>query len=218
MNKIAIFDLDGTLLDTIADLAAAANHALDSFGYPTHETNAYRFFTGSGLNMLFFRALPEDARNEEEVLKVRQAFVDYYRLHSEDTTAPYSGIRELLMDLSAQGVALAVASNKYQEATRELVAKYFPEIEFAAVFGQREGIPVKPDPRIIEDILLATGYSKENVFYVGDSDVDMLTAKGAGVKGIGVTWGFRPKEELQLHEPFAMADTPSEVARICLGL
>ena len=216
MNKLAIFDLDGTLLDTIADLATAANHALAVHGYPTHAVNDYRFFVGSGLNMLFFRALPAEARSEEIILKIRQEFIAYYNLHSEVQTAPYPGIQQMLRDLSDQGVALAVASNKYHEATVALVKKYFPTINFTAIFGQREGIPVKPDPRIVEDILDVASLAKESAFYIGDSDVDMKTAIHAGVRGIGVSWGFRPKAALAEYNPYALVDSPDEVVKVIL--
>lgn len=208
MTKIAIFDLDGTLLNTIADIAAATNHALSLYGYPTHECNAYRFFVGSGINMLFFRALPEEARTEKVIAKIRVAFKEYYKVHGEDQTRPYDGICELLAELQEKGVALAVASNKYHEATTALVRKFFPEFEFAAVLGQREGVPVKPDPQVIYDILEQTGFSKEEVLYIGDSDVDMLTANAASVKGVGVGWGFRTKEELMSHNPYAFIEDP----------
>lgn len=214
MIKIAIFDLDGTLLDTIADLAAATNHALSLYGYPVHECDRYRFFVGNGINMLFYRALPEEARNEEVIAQIRTAFKTYYKEHGEDHTCPYEGIYELLAALQEKGIALAVASNKYQEATSALVRKFFPDFEFTAVLGQREGIPVKPDPRIIDDILQMTGFAREEVLYIGDSDVDMLTAKAASVKGVGVGWGFRTKEELLSHDPYALIGNPLELLEL----
>lgn len=144
MKKLVIFDLDGTLLNTIADLAAATNQALQYYGYPTHETEAYRFFVGNGINKLFERALPEGERTEENVLKIRSQFIPYYDEHNADLSRPYPGISELLKTLQQQGIMIAVASNKYQAATRKLIAHYFPEINFVEVLGQREGIPAKP--------------------------------------------------------------------------
>ena len=149
MKKLVIFDLDGTLLNTIADLAAATNQALQYYGYPTHETEAYRFFVGNGINKLFERALPEGERTEENVLKIRSQFIPYYDEHNADLSRPYPGISELLKTLQQQGIMIAVASNKYQAATRKLIAHYFPEINFVEVLGQREGIPAKPDPSIV---------------------------------------------------------------------
>lgn len=138
MKKLIIFDLDGTLLDTIADLATATNQALTLFGYPCHETDAYRFFVGNGINKLFERALPEDARSEENIQKIRSEFIPFYNLHNADLSHPYPGIPALLKTLQEKGLKIAVASNKYQEATRKLIHQFFPEIDFTEVLGQRE--------------------------------------------------------------------------------
>ena len=196
-KKLAIFDLDGTLLDTVADLANATNYALSLCGYPTHPTEAYYQFVGNGINMLFFRALPEDARTEENVMRIRSLFVPYYNEHNADDSRPYAGIPELLQILQDKEIIIAVASNKYQQATKKLVQYFFPNIRFAAIYGQREGIPVKPDPTIVNDILEETGISRARTIYIGDSGVDMQTAHNAGVESIGVTWGFRDEDELR---------------------
>lgn len=197
MNKrLAIFDLDGTLLDTVADLANATNQALAQCGYPTHPTDAYYQFVGNGINKLFFRALPEEARTEENVMRIRSLFVPYYNEHNADDSRPYPGVSELLRTLQAQGVQIAVASNKYQQATAKLVHHFFPNIHFAAVYGQREGVAIKPDPAIVADILNDTGISRADTIYIGDSGVDMQTARNAEVESIGVSWGFRSVEEL----------------------
>lgn len=197
MNKqLVIFDLDGTLLDTVADLANATNQALAKCGYPTHPTEAYYRFVGNGINKLFARALPEEARTEENVQRIRTLFIPYYNEHNADDSRPYPGIVELLTHLQDQGIQLAVASNKYQQATAKLVGHFFPGIRFAAVYGQREGIPIKPDPTIVNDILSATGISRARTLYIGDSGVDMQTARNASVESVGVTWGFRDEEEL----------------------
>lgn len=211
MKKLVIFDLDGTLLNTIADLANSTNHALASLGYPTHEVAAYPFMVGNGINKLFERALPEGEKTEESVLRVRQAFVPYYDVHNADDSSPYPDIPELLERLQAKGIQLAVASNKYQAATEKLVAHYFPNIRFVAVFGQREGIKVKPDPTIVYDILKIAGVAKEEVLYVGDSGVDMQTAINAGVSSCGVTWGFRPRTELEVLHPDRIVDKAKEI-------
>ena len=170
MKKLVIFDLDGTLLNTIADLAAATNQALQYYGYPTHETEAYRFFVGNGINKLFERALPEGERTEENVLKIRSQFIPYYDEHNADLSRPYPGISELLKTLQQQGIMIAVASNKYQAATRKLIAHYFPEINFVEVLGQREGIPAKPDPSIVNEIMTKAGVKQEDILYVGDAN------------------------------------------------
>lgn len=211
MKKLCIFDLDGTLLNTIADLAQSTNHALHTLGFPTHAEEAYRFMVGNGINKLFERALPEDARNEENILHMRQVFIPHYDKHNADLSRPYKGIPELLESLQAAGFLLAVASNKYQAATEKLVARYFPTVRFIAVFGQREGIAPKPDATIVEDILRLSNIAKEEVLYIGDSGVDMQTAANAGVTACGVTWGFRPRTELEEFHPEYIVDKPEEI-------
>ena len=214
MKHLVIFDLDGTLLNTIADLAQSTNYALKELGYPTHEEDAYRFMVGNGINKLFERALPEGEKTEANVLRVRQKFVPYYDLHNADKSLPYPGIPELLADLQTQGIQLAVASNKYQAAAEKLIAHYFPSIHFVAVFGQREGIPTKPDPAVVHEILKIADMTSTDTLYVGDSGVDMQTAINAGVTSCGVTWGFRPRTELEAFHPDYIVERAEEIARI----
>lgn len=211
MKKLVIFDLDGTLLNTIADLAAATNQALKHYGYPTHDEEAYRFFVGNGINKLFERALPESERTEENVLKIRSRFVPYYDEHNADLSRPYPGITELLLSLQSKGIKIAVASNKYQAATRKLIVHYFPEITFVEVLGQREGIPAKPNPSIVNDIIAKAEVVQEEVLYVGDSNVDMQTAHNAGVTAVGVAWGFRPRTELEALHPAHIIEKAEEL-------
>ena len=206
MKKLVIFDLDGTLLNTIADLANSTNHALKKLGYPIHKIEEYNFMVGNGINKLFERALPEGEKTEENVLRVRQEFVPYYDKHNADESKPSPGIPALLEALQSKGIQLAVASNKYQAATEKLVAHYFPNIRFIAVLGQRDGVKVKPDPAIVEDILRIANVEKKEVLYVGDSGVDMQTAINAGVTSCGVTWGFRPRTELESFHPGYIID------------
>lgn len=201
MKKLVIFDLDGTLLDTIADLAAATNHALQSLGYPTHPAGTIRTFVGNGIGKLLERALPEGERTDTNVQRMRSFFVPYYDAHNADLSTPYPGIAALLEALQSRGIGVAVASNKYQSATEKLVRHYFPAIRFAEVLGQREGIAVKPDPGIVYDILRTAGTAAEQALYVGDSGVDMQTARNAGVDAVGVDWGFRPRAELEEYHP-----------------
>lgn len=211
MKKLVIFDLDGTLLNTIADLAQSTNYALKQNGFPIHEVHEYNFFVGNGINKLFERALPEGEKTEENILRVRKDFLKHYDVHNTDYSIPYPGIPELLCQLQQAQIQLAVASNKYQEATYKLVTHYFPEIDFVKVLGQREGIPTKPDPTIVYDILAATQIPKEDVLYVGDSGVDMQTAHNSGVTACGVLWGFRPKTELENFTPNLLVNKPSEI-------
>lgn len=211
MKKLIVFDLDGTLLNTIADLAGATNHALASCGYPTHEVDAYRFFVGNGINKLFERALPEAERNETNIREIRSLFIPYYNIHNADLSRPYEGIGHVLETLQTKGCLLAVASNKYQEATTKLIRQYFPEISFLRIFGQRENVPTKPDPSVVFEIMQAAGVSAGETAYIGDSCVDMQTGQNAGVETIGAAWGFRPRTELEAYHPAFIADTPEEL-------
>ncbi|MBR4846249.1 MAG: HAD family hydrolase [Bacteroidaceae bacterium] len=213
-KRLAIFDLDGTLLNTIADLAMATNQALEKCGFPIHPIEAYPMFVGNGINKLFERALPSEARTEENILRVRAHFLPYYDEHNADLSTPYPGIVALLEQIQEAGIQLAVASNKYQRATEKLIRHYFPRIRFATIFGQREGVPVKPHPQVVEDILAIVPTKKEEVIYIGDSGVDMQTALNAGVQSIGVTWGFRPKEELMQHSPTYLVDRAEEMVEL----
>ena len=215
-KQLVIFDLDGTLLDTVADLANATNQALEQCGYPTHTTDAYYKFVGNGINKLFARALPSEASTEENVLRIRSLFVPYYDEHNADYSRPYPGTTELLETLQAEGLLLAVASNKYQEATLKLVHHFFPTIRFAAIYGQREDVPIKPAPDIVYDILRDTGIAKEATLYVGDSGVDMQTAMNAGVESVGVTWGFRSEEELRENKASHIVHAAEEIKAIVL--
>ncbi|KAA6332565.1 Phosphoglycolate phosphatase [termite gut metagenome] len=211
MKQLVIFDLDGTLLNTIADLAQSTNHALRKLGFPTHEEKAYNLMIGNGINKLFERALPEREKTPENILRIRAEFIPYYDEYNTDKTLPYPGIVELLQTLQEYGKMIGIASNKYHAATLKLVSLYFPEINFTAVFGQREGITPKPDPTIVYDIMEMAKVSGDKVLYVGDSGVDMQTAKNSGVTSCGVTWGFRPRRELEDFHPDFIVDRAEEV-------
>lgn len=212
--RLFIFDLDGTLLNTIADLADSTNYALNQYNWPTHPTESYRFFVGNGIHKLFERALPEGEKTPENISKIREQFLAYYSAHNMDRSEPYPGIPALLQTLHEKDIRLAVASNKYQEATRKLVEHFFADIPFVAVFGQREGIAPKPDPTIVEEILSIAGINREETLYVGDSGVDMQTALNSGVTACGVTWGFRPRAELEQFNPAFIVDNPQEILHI----
>lgn len=212
MKKLVIFDLDGTLLDTIADLAMATNHALQESGYPTRPVDEIRTFVGNGINKLLERSLPDSEKNEANTLRLRTHFLPYYDAHNADLSTPYPGISLLLQELQEKGLMIAVASNKYQTATVKLIHHYFPNISFVEILGQREGVPVKPDPSIVFDIIQKAGVSKEETLYVGDSNVDMQTAHNAGIDAIGVAWGFRPRAELEALQPLAVIDKAEELS------
>ncbi|MBQ9073344.1 MAG: HAD family hydrolase [Muribaculaceae bacterium] len=197
MKQLVIFDLDGTLLDTRADLGMASNYALEQLGYPTHPLSAYPMYVGNGVKRLLARVLPPGTDTPERVEELRSVFKEYYDAHNTVHTSPYPGITELLEILQNRGVKLAVASNKYHDAVVKLIKHYFPGIEWAAIEGQKEDRPVKPDPSIVFEILSQNPTPKADVLYVGDSGVDMETARRACVDSVGVTWGFRQVSELR---------------------
>ena len=209
---LIIFDLDGTLINTIDDLGQACNHALSACGYPTHKIEDYPRLVGNGINKLIERALPEEHRNEATVLRLREYFVPYYDAHNCDLTRPYEGIPALLQALKAQGHTLAVASNKYQAATEKIVAQLFPDT-FDVVLGERDGVARKPHPQIVYDILLDRS-DKSETLYIGDSLVDAETAQAAGVKLVLCTWGFCTEEKLATANPDYMVHHPAEILPI----
>lgn len=211
-TKLVIFDLDGTLVDTLADLAAAMNTVLARAGYPTHPVADYRFKVGNGVAKLVARSLPEAARRQPEVVdETLQQFLDYYNRHDMDATAPYAGIPELLAQLKARGLKLAVASNKPHAAAVEIVHHYFGADLFDCVYGQRPGAPVKPDPAIVHDILHTLDVPAGQALYVGDSAVDMETARRGGIPSVGVLWGFRPEAELREAGARYIVSQPAEI-------
>lgn len=215
--RLVIFDLDGTLLNTIADLAAATNYALKQYGLPMHNEEEYKLFVGNGINKLFECALPEDKRNDEYVMKIRSEFLPYYDAHNSDLSKPYPEMNSLLADLQGKNIQIAVASNKYQAATVKLVKQYFPDINFCEILGQREGVPSKPNPTIVNEISEHSGICKEEIIYVGDSCVDMETGKNAGVRTVGVSWGFRPRTELEAYKPDFIADDAVSLHKYLFG-
>lgn len=209
---IIIFDLDGTLLNTIDDLGHACNHALSHAGFPTHPIEEYPRMVGNGISNLIRRALPETERTEETVLRVREFFVPYYDEHNCDYTRPYDGIHDVLKTLKAQGHLLAVASNKYQAATEKIVTHFFPGV-FDVVFGERDGIPRKPDPQIVRDIIskLSTLNTQLSTLYIGDSLVDRDTAENAKVPFVACSWGFVPRSQLIEANIPHIIDRPEEL-------
>lgn len=218
MKQLVIFDLDGTLLNTIADLGSATNYALEQCGFPVHPLSAYPRFVGSGITKLLERVLPESSRTPEQVETLRTYFKQYYGEHMMDKTEPYQGIPDLLEQLTAKGVKVAVASNKYQAAVEKLINFYFPDIPWSAIEGQKEGVPVKPDPSIVFEILSKVPTPKAGVLYVGDSGIDMETARRACVESAGVTWGFRSVAELRENYADHIVETPNTILRIACNI
>ena len=195
--KIVIFDLDGTLLNTIGDLAASVDYVMRSRNLPEHTDAEYRQMVGGGIKRLVERALPAElAANESYVEECVAQFRRYYVDNIDRYTVPYEGMCDLLHRLRKEGVAVAVASNKFQHGTDRLVTKFFGDVDFVAVEGNREGAPLKPDPQIVNNILQKAGLDHSSAIMIGDSGIDIRTAAAAGIDAIGVAWGFRFAEEL----------------------
>lgn len=215
---LVIFDLDGTLLNTIADLGTACNHALGALGYPTHSLDEYPRLVGNGVNKLIERALPAEAktscnRTHELIQRMRSEFIPYYNAHNLDLTRPYEGIVEMLGALKAEGHRLAIASNKYQEATAKVVAHFFPET-FDVVYGEREGVERKPNPQIVYDIFAALQDTSGKALYVGDSLVDIATARNACLPIAACAWGFCSRSELAEAQPDYLLEHAGEIPAI----
>lgn len=195
--SLVIFDLDGTLLNTIGDLAASVDYVMRSRSLPEHTDAEYRQMVGGGIKRLVERALPQHlAADEAYVAECVTQFRRYYVDNIDRYTEPYEGMHSLLKELEALGVKIAVASNKFQSGTDRLVAKFFGDVGFVAVEGNREGAPLKPDPQIVTNIITKAGVERESTIMVGDSGIDIRTAAAAGIDSVGVAWGFRFAEEL----------------------
>ncbi len=211
MAQTYIFDLDGTLLDTLADLAASVNYALRTHHMPEHSLDDVRRFVGNGVRLLMIRAIPDGEQNPQFEAAF-QTFREHYMAHSLDTTHPYDGIPELLAELKARGKRLAVVSNKFYAATQELCRHFFPDtIEVAIGEHEAEGIKKKPAPDTVIEALRQLGVTKENAVYVGDSDVDIATARNSGLPCISVLWGFRDRDFLTEKGATTFVEAPSDI-------
>lgn len=209
MKKLAIFDLDGTLLNTIHDLGNACNYALETMGFPSHPISAYNYMVGNGVRKLLERAQPDaDAATLDTLLS---HFRHYYDDNCTVETRPYPGIEELLDELQRRDVMIGVTSNKYQKACDKIIHHYFPQINPEAVFGQIDMRPVKPDPSIVFALLSKFPTPKSECIYMGDSAVDIETARRACIESVGVTWGFRPVSELRKACANHLVSNPSEI-------
>ena len=216
-KKLVIFDLDGTLLNTIGDLAACCNHMLRQRGLEEHSYEEYCHFVGNGVTRLVERALPESLRTTDYIAAARKDFVEYYYDNIDNYTVAYDGVHELLQRCIDAGATLAVASNKFHSGTNRLIEKFFGDIEFAAIYGNRDGFPLKPDRAIIDLIMEQCGATADNTYMVGDSGVDIQTARAAGVHAIGVSWGFRDRQELVESGAEYIADNTEELFDAIFG-
>lgn len=215
MYKLVIFDLDGTLVNSLEDLGNACNSALERFGYPVHPMESFRYFVGDGVPMLIRRALPEKERTEETIAKVKAVFDEIYGRNYNVCTRPYDGITELLDRLKAEGILIAVASNKPDNFTQTIVTSMFGDT-FSYVSGKKEGFEKKPDPQIALHIMEKLGVSPEETLFAGDSYVDMQTAHNAGCDCIGCVWGFRTLQELTDNKATYIANSPDDIYNAAL--
>ena len=209
--KAIIFDLDGTLLDTLTDLAEGTNYALRVNGFPERTTDEIRRFVGNGARKLIERAVPE-GQIEAALEQVRQDFDIYYKVHCKDHTGPYPGIMEMLQELVQQGYSLGVVSNKPDFAVQELIPEYFPDI-FASVSGERQGVAKKPAPDLIREAMKNLQADSSNAVYVGDSEVDLEAAVNAGIPCISVAWGFKGRRFLEEQHAGMIIETPAEIQK-----
>ena len=212
---LVIFDLDGTILNTLGDLASAVNHALLKNGYPQHTTDDVRRFVGNGVEKLIRRSVPQGT-GEAQIMKTLSDFRAYYDLHAADTTRPYPGIRELMCRLRESGTAVAVHSNKYDTAVAELCALHFPNL-YDEALGEGTRSPRKPDPTGVYTLMGDCNAERENTIYIGDSEVDLATAANAGVECAWVSWGFRKATEMNIPENVHKFDTPEALQAYLLG-
>jgi phosphoglycolate phosphatase len=216
--QAVLFDLDGTLLDTLRDLADSMNAVLAALGHPTHPVDAYRTFVGDGMDVLVRRTLPPERRSPEEIARALDDMRAWYQAHWRDTTRPYPGVPDLLDGLASSNIPFAVLSNKPDDFTRTCVAEMLPSWRPAAVRGLRPDSPRKPDPTAALEMAEGLGLPPSRVLYVGDTGIDMLTASRSGMWGLGATWGFRGEEELRACGALALARHPRDVlARALAG-
>ncbi len=195
MIKSVLFDLDGTLVNSLEDLADSTNYALNYFGFSTHETEKYKYFVGDGMQKLIERVLPPENRDEATVKKVFECFWNYYGEHYLDKTVAYDGIHNVIENLKEMGLKVAVISNKADQMAKIVVCKIFGNA-FDFVTGKQDGYPTKPDPTLTLEVISNLGVTPNECVFVGDSGMDMATAKNSGCTALGVLWGFRKEDEL----------------------
>lgn len=212
--RAVVFDLDGTLCDTLSDIAAAVNGVLDRMGFPAHAAEQYRYFVGEGIGMLARHVLPDDRRDQPTVTSFAKAISREYAARLLEKTRPYDGIVDLLGELVKRKIGLAVASNKPHDLALRTVSACFPDIAFGVVLGERTGMPPKPDPAIALKAASGLSVPPSRCLYVGDSGIDMQTATAAGMFAVGVLWGFRKKEELVAHGAKALIEHPLQLLEV----
>jgi phosphoglycolate phosphatase len=212
--KSVIFDLDGTLVDTLEDISCSVNRALEDFHFPAHNKESYLPMIGWGWRKLCIQALPQESRNEEIVQQIFDTAFRYYKEAPAAFSKPYQGIPELLSALQQAKIKTAVLTNKLDSLAKNIIAELFPTGTFSAVFGEREGIPRKPDPAAVWEILMELDSAPRENIFVGDSEVDIETAKAAGCHAVGVSWGFRDRSVLEQAGAERIIDKPNDLLKI----
>ena len=215
MYSYVIFDLDGTLLNTIDDLADTGNHVCSLHGWPAYSVEEYKHMVGNGIPKLVERFAP--AGTDQPTLdQAFGEFMSWYGVHKEDKTAPYPGMKEAALRLKEAGVSIAVLSNKADEMAGPVVEHYYPGV-FPLVQGALSGVPTKPDPTLLHKLMERMGAKPEQTLFVGDSNVDIRTAKNGNLTSCGVLWGFRSRQELEAEGADYLAETPAELIKVVLG-
>lgn len=214
MVKYIIFDLDGTLVNSVYDLADSVNFVLEQNGYKTHPLESFYYFVGNGTLKLIERALPEEKRQREEIERVHTQFAEHYSKNYLNKTIPYDGVQNLLDELHRQNIKYAVASNKTDIFTREIIEKLFPSNQFDMVVGKKASNPTKPNPKIVYDILEGKDLKLNEILFVGDSNVDVETGHNANIKTVGCLWGFRDEKELKEAGADYLISSPPELLEI----
>lgn len=212
--KAVIFDMDGTILNTLEDLKNATNYSLRQFGMPERSLEEVRMFVGNGIRKLVERAVPAGT-SKEKIDQILDVFLEYYEIHSADNTSPYPGILELVEKLKKSGIKTAVSTNKADVPAQELGREYFNGI-FDLIVGQQDGLKVKPAPDSVNKILSILDIQKKDAIYIGDSDVDVQTAKNSGLDFIGVSWGFRGREFLEKNGAKNIVDNANEILNLVI--
>jgi phosphoglycolate phosphatase len=211
-----LFDLDGTLVNSLKDLAISVNYILKKAGFPTHPVEAYKYFAGDGIDKMLERALPEENRSRQAVLKFKKMFLEYYSVHYADNTLPYNGLNSLINELKAKGIKLAVVTNKAQEMAEKVIYKLYGD-SFDCILGLREGVPPKPDPAGILMAMEMLNVTPSRCAFVGDSGMDVAGGVNAGAYPIGVLWGFRKKDELLKYGAKSFASNSNELLSILIS-
>ena len=216
MIKLCIFDLDGTLVNSIYDLADSMNYALKKYGFPTHETEKYKKMVGSGISVLADRAMviPVESADPDMKKALLADYNEYYNIHCMDKTRPYEHIKDLLDELDKRNIMYSVMSNKPDIFSKKIVETLFPENKFASIWGKRDGFERKPSPQSVWALIDELNVKRDECLYIGDSDVDAQTAQNAGLKFCGVEWGFRSREELQNAGAELIVKTPLDILTV----